>query len=129
MRQAAQQHVPLTVLAVRPDPVRPVTGIYWGAHAYPEDSHNPEVARKAVQEFVDKVANEIGGTAPEVTVNVVTGDPAEELVRASRDADLLVVGSRGSGGFAKLLMGSVSSKVTHHAASPVVVVPGTRQAS
>ena len=129
MRQAAQQHVPLTVLAVRPDPVRPVTGIYWGVHSYPEDSHNPEVARKAVQEFVDKVANEIGGTAPEVTVNAVTGDPAEELVKASRDADLLVVGSRGSGGFAQLLMGSVSSKVTHHAACPVVVVPGTRQAS
>ena len=129
MRHAAQQQVPLTVLAVRPDPVRPATGIYWGVHAYPEDSHNPEVAQKAVQEFVDKVANEIGGTVPEVTVQVVTGDPAEELIKASQGADLLVVGSRGSGGFAKLLMGSVSSKVTHHAASPVVVVPGTRQAS
>ena len=129
MWQAAQQHAPLTVLAVRPDPVRPATGIYWGVHSYPEDSHNPEAARKAVQGIVDQVANEIGERPPEVTVNVVTGDPAEELIKASNDADMLVVGSRGSGGFATLLMGSVSSKVTHHAACPVVVIRGSGQAS
>ena len=129
MRQAAQQRVPLTILAVRPDPIRPATGIYWGLRAYPEDSHNPEVARKAIEEMVDQARNEIGGAAPEVTVNVVTGDPAEELINASRDADLVVVGSRGSGGFASLLMGSVSSKVTHHAACPVVVIRDGGQAS
>ena len=129
MRQAAQQHVPLTVLAVRPDPVRPVTGVYWGVHAYPEDPHNPDVARKAIQEIAEQARNEIGETAPEVTVNVVTGDPAEELIKASRDADMVVVGSRGSGGFSSLLMGSVSSKVTHHAACPVVVVRAEGPAS
>jgi len=75
---------------------------------------------------VDGVAKEIGETVPEVTVSVAEGDPAEELVKASRDADLLVVGSRGSGGFARLLMGSVSSQVTHHAACPVVIIPGSR---
>ena len=57
------------------------------------------------------------------------GDAAEELVNASRDADMLVVGTRGSGGFARLLMGSVSSQVTHHAACPVVVIPGRRESS
>ena len=129
MRQAAAQHAPLTVLAVRPEPVRPATGIYWGVHAYPEDSHNPDVARKAVGQIVEQARNEIGETAPQVTVNVVTGDPAEELIKASRDADIVVVGSRGSGGFASLLMGSVSSKVTHHAGCPVVVVRGDGQAS
>ena len=129
MRQAAQQQVPLTVLAVRPDPVRPVTGVYWGVHAYPEDTHNPEVAQKAIQEIVEQARNDIAETAPQVTVNVVTGDPAEELIRASRDADMVVVGSRGSGGFASLLMGSVSSKVTHHAACPVVVIRGGGQPS
>lgn len=122
MRQAAQQHVPLTVLAVRPDPARPATGIYWGLRAYPEDSHNPDVAHKAVEQIVEQARNEIGETTPQVTVNVAAGDPAEELIAASRDADLVVVGSRGSGGFASLLMGSVSSKVTHHAACPVVVI-------
>jgi nucleotide-binding universal stress UspA family protein len=129
MRQAARQHAPLTVLAVRPDQVRPVTGIYWGAHAYAEDSHNPEVARKAIEEIVEQARNEIGTTAPEVTVSVVTGDPAEELINASHDAGLVVVGSRGSGGFASLLMGSVSSKVAHHAACPVVVIREKDQAS
>ena len=77
MRQAAGHHAPLTVLTVRPDPVRPATGIYWGTHAYPEDSHNPDVARKAIGEFAEQARNEIGETAPQVTVNVVTGDPAE----------------------------------------------------
>jgi nucleotide-binding universal stress UspA family protein len=129
MRQAALQHVPLTVLTVRPDPVRPATGIYWGVHSYPEDSHNPEVARKAIEEIVEQARNEIGEMPPQVTVSVVTGDPAEELINASHDADLVVVGSRGSGGFASLLMGSVSSKVTHHAACPVVVIRGEGQAS
>ena len=125
MREAVKHHVPLTVMSVHPAPVRPATRIYWAVPTYPENSFDPELARMAVQEFVDKVASEIDGT-PEVTVSVATGDAAEELVRASHDADMLVVGSRGSGGFARLLMGSVSSQVTHHAACPVVVVPGTR---
>jgi len=129
MRQAALQHVPLTVLAVRPEPVRPATGIYWGVHAYPEDSHNPEVAQKAVGQIAEQARNEIGEMAPQVTVSVVTGDPAQELINTSHDADLVVVGSRGIGGFASLLMGSVSSKVTHHAACPVVVVREGGQAA
>jgi nucleotide-binding universal stress UspA family protein len=126
MREAITHHVPLTVMTVRPSPVRPATRIFWAVPNLPEDSHDEEFARKAVREFVDKVANEIGERVPEVTVSVAAGDPAEELVNASRDADMLVVGSRGSGGFARLLMGSVSSQVTHHAACPVVIVPGDR---
>ena len=38
-------------MTVRPDPVRPVTEIYWGGHAYPEDSHHLEVAKRVVQEI------------------------------------------------------------------------------
>jgi len=128
MREAIQQKVPLTVINVRPGSVRPATHVYWNMPTLPEGGLSAEQARAAVQDFVDQVANEIGETVPEVTINVATGDPAEELVRASRDADLLVVGSRGSGGFRRLMMGSVSSKVTHHAACPITVVPGTREA-
>ena len=125
IQEAVLRHVPLTVLTVHPDPVRPATGIYWGLRTYPENSFDPDLVRAAVQEFVDKVASENGGTVPEVTVSVATGDAAEELLRASRDADMLVVGSRGGGGFARLLLGSVSSQVMHHAECPVVAIPGT----
>src|SRR5215469_16911766 len=74
MREAALHHLPLQVLTVHPAPARPATKIYWGIPSYPENSFDPELARAAVQEFVDEVAKEVGKTVPEVTVNVATGD-------------------------------------------------------
>jgi nucleotide-binding universal stress UspA family protein len=128
IREAAHHQVPLTVMTVRHHPVRPATEIFWPIpEDLPDRSVDVEFAKKRLQGFVEQVAGEVGETAPEVTVTAVLGDPAEELVNASRDADLLVVGSRGGGGFARLLMGSVSSRVLHHAVCPVVVVPGTAQ--
>ena len=61
---------------------------------------------------------------PDVDVreNVIKGRPAFELIAASRGALLLVVGSRGRGGFTSLLLGSVSHTVLHHAHCPVAVV-------
>ena len=125
VREATQHHCQLTVLTVHQEAPRPATGIYWGIHNYAEDSFDPETTRKAVAQFVDEVAHETGERPLEVTVNVTRGDVAAELVRASRDADMVVVGSQGSGGFAGLLMGSVSSKVAHHARCPVAVIRRT----
>ena len=125
MREAAHHHVPLTVITVHSGPVRPATEIYWNIPDLPDKSFDPEPLRTALQEMTDAVAKENGETPPEITMKVAQGDPAEELVRASKDAELIVVGSHGRGAFAQLLMGSVSSKLTHHAACPVVVIRGT----
>jgi nucleotide-binding universal stress UspA family protein len=126
VREAAQHQVPLTVLAVRAPAARPATRIFWNVPELEEDEHDQDVARAAVRTWVDKVINETGETVPDVRVDVATGDPAEELIKASRDADLLVVGRRGGGGFARLLVGSVGDKVMHHAPSPTVVIPDPR---
>jgi nucleotide-binding universal stress UspA family protein len=57
-----------------------------------------------------------------VETRLLEGSPADGLVAESRDADLVVVGTRGRGGFSTLLLGSVSSAVAHHAHCPVVLV-------
>ena len=126
MREAALRHVPLTVVTVREPPVRLATQIYWGVRTFPDGGLSHEQMKQSVREFVGKVASEVGQTVPGITVSVVTGRAAQELINASGDADLLVVGSRGAGGCARLLMGSVSMQVTYHAKCPVVVIPAAR---
>lgn len=76
-------------------------------------------ARKMLTDTLNEL-----GIEPPVTVRatVAEGHPADVLVRAARGADLLVVGSRGHGGFAGSLLGSVSQYCVHHAACPVLVV-------
>jgi nucleotide-binding universal stress UspA family protein len=120
VKHAALEHAPLTVLAVHE-----VAASAWTGNPIllPEDRPEEEHARQAAQEIVNKLISDLGGGAPEsVTVRGVSGAPAPILIEASADADLVVVGSRGAGGFANLLTGSVSSKVVNHAACPVVVV-------
>ena len=58
-----------------------------------------------------------------LTVHAVEGPPAPVLIERARAADLLVLGTRGRGGFAKLLLGSVSNTCVHHAPCPVCVIP------
>jgi nucleotide-binding universal stress UspA family protein len=70
----------------------------------------------------DTIAHAVPGQdADRVTKRVVMGHPARVLVDAAADADLLVVGSRGRGGFTGTLLGSVSQHAIAHGACPVVV--------
>lgn len=80
--------------------------------------------RERAEEMLDAVLDEVLGAAPGVEVErtVVEGVPAQVLVEAAKDADLLVLGSRGHGGFSGLLLGSVSQQCAHHAECPVVIV-------
>jgi len=80
------------------------------------------VADKTLNDAVDEVL----AAENEVTVRrqVREGYPARALMDAANGADLLVVGSRGHGGFAGLLLGSVSAHCVHHAPCPVLVIRG-----
>jgi nucleotide-binding universal stress UspA family protein len=75
-----------------------------------------------VRAAVDEAARGMGGTVPEVKVHAALGSPADVLVRESQGADLLVVGSRGHGGFHSMLLGSTSIQCATHATCPVTVV-------
>jgi len=120
MHEAAIRHVPLTVLTVH----EAVRGYYSGMATYPDDPARTEDARVAAQAGTDKVLAGLDGPRPEsVMVKAVHGFPVEELINAGKDADMLVVGSRGAGGFTRLMMGSVASQVAHHAYCPVLIVP------
>jgi nucleotide-binding universal stress UspA family protein len=97
----------------------PMAGPVIGAH----DDFEAD-ARTLLDEAVDGVLAEVEG-APSVNRVVLEGAAAEQLVRHGHAADLLVLGHRGRGGFADLLLGSVALQCTSHAVCPVVVVRGT----
>lgn len=124
MQEAAARHVPLTVVTVH----QVAAGGWSGTPIFlPVDEPDVDQTRQAAEEAVAKAAAQLGESQPAlVTVRAVSGSPSQELIEASRDADLLVVGSRGGGGFARLMMGSVSDQVVHYAHCPVVVVLGQR---
>ena len=73
--------------------------------------------------IVDEVVGDAGDV--EITRSTVEDDPAPALLAAAQGADLLIVGSRGHGGFADLLLGSVSQQCAHHAPCPLVIVRGS----
>jgi nucleotide-binding universal stress UspA family protein len=124
MKQAAAVRAPLTVIAVHEVPKS-----YWGGIPVtgPADEPLLDDLRRAAEEMTQRAAGRLDGAAPaSVTVHALSGFVVKELVDASQDADLVVVGARGGSGFARLLAGSVSNEVVQHSACPVVIVPHQR---
>ena len=84
-------------------------------------------AEELLEDAIAGVETDVDGL--QIERRVVAGDPADVLVRAVSERDLLVVGSRGHGGFAGLLLGSVSQRCAHHAPCPVVIVRSKKPAA
>jgi nucleotide-binding universal stress UspA family protein len=123
MREAQLRCEPLAVITV----VQLAAAGWHGMDVFPASQEVVADAREAAREATTKAAAQLGEAVPSTTtVQAVVGLPAEVIVEASPGADLLVVGSRGTGGFSRLMMGSVSSQVAHHAHCPVVIVTGDR---
>ena len=80
----------------------------------------------AGERLVDEALRDVAGDGElgvELRRDVVEAAPARALIELAEGADLLVVGSRGRGGFRELLLGSVSAQCAHHAPCPVAIVP------
>ncbi|WP_316745426.1 universal stress protein [Streptomyces sp. MK7] len=112
---------------------RLVGGVVEAIHAWDTPSDvgwtgpaiDPEFdLRQARERFAEELSAVFaGGQRPAgLREHLVEGDPSEVLIRASQGAEVLVVGSRGRGGFARAMLGSVSQRCAQHAACPVVVV-------
>ena len=85
--------------------------------------------RRLVQSQLDAIVASVDSHGVELESSLVEGTAAEVLVEASAGAELLVVGSRGHGGFSGLLLGSVSHACAQHAHCPVAIVRGGAEAA
>jgi nucleotide-binding universal stress UspA family protein len=106
----------------------------WASYAY-DETMSPEVWEKVradieastrqaavhAQALVEHMVRDLDGVEVESST-IESRHAAQALVERSRDAEMLVVGSRGRGGFRSLLLGSVSQQCAHHAECPVVII-------
>lgn len=97
--------------------------VYWAAPEFGVLIPRPE--HEVVQDATDLLEQLLADAPDDVVIErvVVEGPAAHALIETAEDADVLVVGSRGRGGFMGLLLGSTSHQVVTHAPCPVVVVP------
>ena len=105
-------------LYLAPDPVL----------ATPPPLPDPELSQRLEESAGKLLAEEIERLdADDLTIErlVSAGSAADALLQAAKEGDILVVGSRGLGGFRGLMLGSVGQQVAHHAPCPVVILPAS----
>jgi nucleotide-binding universal stress UspA family protein len=102
----------------------PATGVGFGYGLAPIPEEMLKALEQGADDTVAAAAEVARAEAPDAVIETraVDGPAVSALLEASKDADMLVVGSRGMGGFRELLLGSVSQQCVHHAACPVVIV-------
>ena len=120
--EAKLRAVPLTVLSAWQWPAGFSGPASWAGVITPELTDDfGEFAERRLEQACEEAAAALAGL--EVRPRVVEGVPSQVLIEAAADAELLVVGSRGHGGFVGLLLGSVSIQCAHHSPCPIVIVP------
>jgi nucleotide-binding universal stress UspA family protein len=103
----------------------------WDTARYEPGSENIDVARELANAVVAAAAEQAWAVAPELALitQAVIGDAVPRLLEAADEAELMVLGTRGRGGLAGLMLGSVSQRVAAQATCPVVIVRGHSDAT
>ena len=119
--EAGHHGASLVVLTTWHPPAMPMTPPYGNL---PPEGYGDQPRQEAL-ELLERFTSELVPKDPAVDIRTSVEEgknPAKVLIERSKEADLLVVGSRGHGGFAGMLLGSVSQHLVAHAECPVVVV-------
>jgi nucleotide-binding universal stress UspA family protein len=121
LAHAAALDTSLKVIAVHE-----VAKSYWGDIPVvgPADQPIADKLQRAAEEMTQRAVGRLGDVkAPSVQVRALSGFVVKELIDASHDADMLVIGSRGRSGLSRLVLGSVGHELVERAKCPVVLVP------
>ena len=124
VRQAELTGASIDAVTVWHYPVM-VGGYAWAPVSMVDES--ADFASIATKELTDAISETVGPDSPvKISASVQEGNAAQVLLESADGADLLVVGSRGHGGFTGTLLGSVSQHCAHYAPCPLVIIRKTR---
>lgn len=117
-REAQRRRTPLHIVTAYTIPIFAASSMDAGYTTFDD-----EVVREGAQKVLDAAVERVSSYGIEVVPRLETGDASAVLLELSEEAELMVVGSRGRGGFVGRLLGSVSSALPAHAKCPTVVIP------